>query len=303
MPNALPIRAFKVRSLTVGRMELTWEVEDTDVDVWDYTFQILRSESPEGPYEPITGTFEDRYIFVDSRVPTGAKFRQLWYKLRSTHKASSTVRDHGPVAHEAEADLVAEYIRKHEQVVFTQFTGRQCWLLKRRSFGTRCHTCWDSTLGKRIRANCPDCFDTGFLRGYWNPILVWVQIDPPGQAKQNHGQQIGEEVLTSARLTFYPNVTRGDVIIEAENKRWRVTRLTRSERLRAPVKQELVLRQIQETDVEYSIPLNIEGALKDIQPSAPRTFENPADLQSAIDQRVPNVFANYLTVPGHVPEE
>lgn len=303
MTQKLPIRALKVRSLTAGRQEVTWEVEATDIDVWDYTLQVLRSESPEGPYEPVTGTFEDRYIFVDSRVPTGHKFRQLWYKLRTTHKATTIVTDVGPVTHEADPDLVAEFIRKSEQTLLTQVIGRKCWLFKRRTFGTRCHSCYDRIMGKRTRANCPDCYDTGFLRGYWDPIEVWVQIDPPQEAKQNHAQQIEQEVYSSGRLTFYPNVTHGDVIVEAENKRWRVVRVTESQRLRAPVKQELVLRQIQENDIEYSLPLNTDEALKDIQPSPPRMFTSPTDLQGAIERQTPNIFANYPTYPSNAPEE
>lgn len=296
----LPIQHFKVRSLDVDRKEVSWEVQATSIDTWDYTMQVLRSESPSGPFEEVSPHFEDRYIFVDSRIPSGHRHRQLWYLLRTTHKASGDVTDFGPVTHEADPDLVAAYIRRSEQTLFTQVIGRACWLFKKRTFGTRCQTCWDNTLKKRTRANCLDCFDTGFLRGYWNPIEVWVQIDPPGQGQQNHGQQINQETHSTARLTFYPNITVGDVLVEAENKRWRVTRVSQSERLRAPIKQELSLFQIQDSDIEYRLPINLSEALRDIQPSPPRMFSNPTDLNASVLERSPNVFAVYTTMPKDV---
>jgi hypothetical protein len=297
MIQGLHIERLLVRSLEIERKEVTWETTNTSADPLDFTFQVLRSESPEGPFEAVSPIFEDRYLFVDSRIPAGDKFRQLWYRLRVTHKTSGETKETGSVTHEAEPDLVAQFIRRSEQTLFTQIVGRQCWLLKRRSFGPRCPSCWDRTTQKRTRAQCLDCFNTGFLRGYHDPVEVWVQIDPPGKSVKNNAQQIDHEVFSSARMTFYPNLNPHDVLVEAENKRWRVVTVQLSERLRAPIKQEFQLRQIQDTDIEYRLPINVQRALRDIQPSPSRMFTNPADLASAIDERVPNLFDNYPSYP------
>lgn len=303
MPYALPIDRLRVRSLDVDRNEVTWEVQDTQEDALDYTFAVLRSESPEGPYDSITQPFEDRYIFVDARVPAGDKFRQIWYKLRVTHKASTTSQDFGPVCREAEPDLIANYIRRHEMTLFTQVNGRQCWLFKARTFGPRCPSCWDRVSHKRTRSGCLDCYNTGFLRGYHNPIEVWIQIDPSAKSQQNQAQQIDQQVMTTARTSFYPNIVPGDLVIEAENKRWKVQQVTLSERLRAPIKQEMSMRQLNTSDIEYRLPINLEEALRDVQPSPPRMFVNATDLNSAIDEKTPNVFANYATFPTNATEE
>lgn len=299
----LPIDKLRVRSLDVDRKEFTWEVNDTQEDVLDYTFQVLRSESPEGPFDPICDTFTDRYIFVDARVPSGDKFRQLWYRLKVVHKASLEEWISPSVTQEAEPSLDAQFIRRSEMTLLTSVIGRLCWLFKIRSFGARCPSCWDPTSHKRTRANCLDCFDTGFLRGYHSPIEVWLQIDPPAKTKQNNAQQIDQQTVTSARTSFYPNINPGDIFVEAENKRWRVLAVSTSERLRAPIKQELQMRMVATTDIEYRLPVKLEEALKDIQPSPPKMFTNPTDLNSYIDERVPHIFANYPTYPRDVGEE
>lgn len=304
MIQGLQLDKLRVRSLDVDRKEVTWETTDSSADPRDFTFQVFRSESPEGPFAAITAPFEDRYIFADARIPGGNKYRQLWYRIRVTHKASAETEDVGPATHVADPDLVANYIRRSEQTLFTQVTGRKCWLLKRRTFGPRCPSCFDTVTQKRTRAGCIDCFDTGYLRGYMDPIEVWVQIDPPAKSMKSNAQMIDHEVHTTGRMTFYPNLSPQDILVEIENIRWRVTAITLSERLRAPIKQEIAdMIQIQSTDIEYQIPINITRALKDIQPSPPRMFVLAADLFSAIDERTPNVFANYDTYPSNAPEE
>lgn len=297
MPT-LALEKLRVRSLDVDRIEVTWELGQTYEDPRDYSIQISRSESPAGPFDPITAAFEDRYIFVDARIPQGDKFRQLWYRLRVTHKASSTYVDYGPATLEAEPDLVASYIRRSEMTLFTQAIGRLCWLFKRRTFGPRCPSCYDRTTGKKLRANCPSCFGTSFLRGFHDPMEVWIQIDPPAKAQQNQPQQAAQHVSTRARMSFYPNVVPGDVVVEAENKRWVTLTVEQSERLRAPIQQTLTMKQIEPTDIEYALPINLDRALRDIQPSPPRMFSNPMTLQAEIDERTPNVFANYETYPA-----
>lgn len=299
MPQYLPIDRLRVRSLDVDRKEFTWEVNDTQEDALDYTFQVLRSESPEGPFDPISETFEDRYIFVDARVPSGDKFRQLWYKLAVVQKASGDTKTYGPVTQEAEPSLDAQFIRRSEMTLLTQVVGRLCWLFKLRTFGPRCPSCWDATSHKRTRANCLDCFDTGFLRGFHDPIEVWIQIDPAAKSKQNHPQQIDQNVGATARTSFYPNLNPGDIVVEAENKRWRILTVQTSERLRAPIKQEIQMKRVAETDIEYRLPINLDRALRDIQPSPPKMFSNPTDLASYIDERVPDIFANYPTYPTY----
>lgn len=298
MPVALDIPKFVVRSLDIALLEVTWETDNNIVDVLSYTFQVLRSESGEGPYEELTPEFEDRYIFVDRRIPASYRFRQFWYKLRVKHKPSGDTKDFGPVTNAAEPDLIAQTIRRLEQTAFTQVIGRMCWLFPRRTFGTRCRNCWDPTLSAKKRSNCVECYDTGFLRGFMNPIEVWVQIDPVAKAVQLQQFQKDQQQLTSARMTFYPLVKPGDILTELENQRWRVVGVSTSERLRATIKQELTLRAIMPTDIEFKLPLNLQEPLRDVQVSPGRMFTNPHNFGNAIDERTPNVFANYTTIPS-----
>lgn len=296
MPVNLPVRNMMVRSLDVDHNEFSWEVEETREDVLDYTFQVLRSEAAEGPYDPVTGTFEDRYVYLDSRIPGGYKWRELYYKLRVTQKSSGDIKDFGPTSNDPLPDVFASYIRYAEYVLFSQAAGRRCWVFPLRTFGTRCTSCWDYVTHQKKRSLCLDCFDTGFLRGYLNPVETWVQIDPSAKRLQLQTQQQDQQNTTQARAVFYPKLKPGDVLVEAENRRWRIVQVVQSERLRATVKQELMLREIQPTDIEYRLPVNISADdLRVYQPGPARMYTNPQNLDSAVQNEVPNPFAIYNT--------
>jgi len=279
MPVALEIMGLKAQSLDVSVMELSWAVRDTTEDTYDYTFQVLRSESPEGPWDPITEPFEDQYYFIDSRLPAGPKWQTLFYQIKVVHKASQDVSIFGPVARGPKPDLVANYIRRSEQTLFKRITGRTCWVFPRRTFGSRCPSCWDSKLMAKKRSGCLTCYDTGYLRGYLDPMACAIQIDPGTKSLQSNTQQQDQQNQTSARMTSYPPIKPMDLIVEGENRRWRVTGVTPSERLRAVIKQELIIREIQPTDIEFKLPINIAD-LQEHQPSPGQMFTNPKNLQN-----------------------
>ena len=52
---------LKVRSLDVDRKEVTWKISDYQGDIYDFDLQVLRSESPEGPFEAISPLRTDTY--------------------------------------------------------------------------------------------------------------------------------------------------------------------------------------------------------------------------------------------------
>jgi hypothetical protein len=291
------VQNIKVRSLDVDSKEITWELGDSLADLLDYSFIVLRSESPGGPWDVLTPPFVDRYIFVDRRLPVGDKYVLMHYKIRATHRVTNEVVEFGPASQSADVDLMAQSMRRLEMTLFTQAIGRQCWLFKKRAFGPKCSSCWDRVLQKRTVDRCLECYGTGMLRGYHNPIEVWVQIDPSTKMQQNNAQQIAQFVSTAGRMSFYPNVSPGDVLVEVENKRWRVQSVTLSERLRAPIKQELVLREIEQKDIEFKLPINLQVALRDIQPSPLRMFDNSTDIAASIEARSPNLFEGYMTYP------
>lgn len=284
--------AVVVRSLDVDFHELTWEVENQSLDPYDFTFQVLRSESPEGPFEPISVPFQDQYRFIDNVLQTAHRWRVYHYKLRVTHRPDGEQRDFGPYSGLPEPDLIAMEVRRHIELLMQEFAGRRMWVLPVRTFGQRCD-CWSHALQRRTRSGCRRCFDTGFVRGYWAPIEIWGQIDPSPKTNQVLNVGSTQQSNTTGRMGHYPGLKPDDVIVEAENRRWKVSKVGSTEKGRATLHQELELREIQAKDIEFTIPLEMDRALKDLFITPARNFSNPHTLEAAERDVVDNLFGYY----------
>jgi hypothetical protein len=110
------------------------------------------------------------------------------------------------------------------------------------------------------------------------PIEIWPQIDPHGKT---HTASPLQEMMpndTGARMISFPPVSPGDIIVEAENKRWRVMDAKATERLRTPIHQELTLHRIPIGDIEYSLPINVD--MQNLVTAEDRNFTNPSNLEN-----------------------
>lgn len=292
MPVMLQVKDLKVRSLDLDFHELSWALADTTEDVLDYSFQVLRSESASGPFDVLTPPFLDRYLFVDNAIQTGHRWRKYFYLLRVEHLQSGDKKDFGPVSKEPDPDLLAMELRRHMMLLFREFAGRRCWVLPVRTFGQRCD-CWNATLQQRRRSGCVACYDTSFVRGYLSPIETWMQIDPSPKSEQTTNTGPQQQSNTTARTPYFPEIKPRDVIVEGENRRWRVVQVSQTEQVRAAVHQELQLHEIPPKDVEFAIPLKMEEALRDLWLSPARNFNNPHNLEAFDKEEIPRIFSLY----------
>jgi hypothetical protein len=292
MPCTLVIAHLRVTSLDIDLLTVDWETEPSYESVLDYTFTVLRSEGPEGPYDLLSPAMDDQYTYADMTVNLKHFYRQYFYKVRVTHKASGDHKDYGPASNEAEPDLVARELRSHMGLLMREFAGRRCWLLPRRTWGQRC-SCFDVNLQKRTRSGCATCFDTSFVRGYMSPVEVWAQFDPSPQTEQQSALGVMQQDNTTVRLPYYPPVKPGDVLVEAENVRWRIGKVSGTEQGRAKVHQELQVHRIPRSDMEYRVPLELERALKDLWINPSRNYTNPQTVEEAEDAEFANVLGIY----------
>lgn len=286
----------KVRTFSLDFNEVLWEIEATTLDPNDFQFYVLRSESPEGPFDILAGPFEDRYRYIDNQINPLHQQRQIYYRIRSVSKKDSTnVVETESVIQYPDVDLIAAEIQRAERIVWNEFAGRICFLFPARTFGQRCNDCYDGpaqgkgfTSAKRS-THCLTCYDTGFVRGYFDPIQISVQIDPTTDALQNHPIVQQQQAGTRARMPNYPLLKPRDLVIEAENKRWRVVTVTPTERLRSVVHQELTLKELERSEIEYQLPIRIDD-LRNLEPSPLRNFTNPQDIDSLSAKAIVDVY-------------
>jgi hypothetical protein len=293
----IQISAIRVRSFDLDHLDVMWEIDslphgDGDRhEIYDYAFYVLRAgDSPLGPYEVVGGPLVDTYVFRDVSVSLLHKLRQYYYKVKVVHLPTGEEAEFGPEANDdPEHDLLGAEIIRNEDMLLREFIGRKCWMFPIRTFGPWC-SCFDATLGRTTRSNHGACFGTGYLGGFMSPVEVYVQVDPnpknsqlslvPGETHQND---------TTARMSAFPPAKPGDILVESENKRWRVMSVSPTERLRATIHQELRLHHIPKGDVEYALPVKVD--LRELNPAAERNFTNPTKLER--DDDYSDIFSGF----------
>jgi hypothetical protein len=277
----IEVTDLEVRSLDLDHLDLYWKILDTDEDLERYSFFILRStDGFGGPFEEIAGPFDNTFQFRDPNVQRLHKWRKYYYQIKVVHKDSGdeTITDAQWL--KAAPDRIAMELQRRFFLKLREFTGRKCLLFQRKTFGQRCPHCFvkgprGNTTGRQTMQNCKTCYDTTYVGGYNNPIVVYVQFDPAPTMPQLTDTREQAPVLTSGRTGAFPPVSPRDMIVEAENRRWRVEGVPSTEKLRAKIHQELKVLELERPDIRYSIPIPAD-ALAD--PSPPREFTRPMDI-------------------------
>lgn len=295
----LVVKHLRVRSLDLDYNYVSWQVEDTLEDLYDYAFTVQRSESPMGPWDVLGTALQDAFRFIDRAVPRFHTQRVLHYRIgvkniRTGEEAFSRVIYTHP-----EEDLIALEARRQAALVLQEFSGRKCWLLPVRTFGTRCSSCWDNTLKKRTRSGCLECYDTGFLGGYLAPIQLFVQIDPETtpQRQYTRAVQVIQPSDTTARCADITSIKDRDILVEGENRRWRVVKAGATEHVRSPVHIEMQLHEIPQGDIEYKYPLVTPEELSSLTFSPVRNYSNPHNSSNLDASFSEEVFALYQRKP------
>ena len=285
----LKISQFYARSFDLDHLDVFWEIEDFVGNIRQYDFYLSRSESSSGPWELLAGPFKDQYHFRDISTVMMHKWRHLYYQIELVDTVTAERKIFGPTSQLAEPDLNALEIMRQEDALFREHVGRKVWIFPVRTFGARC-VCFDRVSGRRTKSNCLNCYDVGYLGGFLSPVECFVQIDPNENSPTNthYGEQ--QVNTTSARLISFPPVKPKDILVEAENIRWRVIKVSTTQKLRAVVHQELTMHEIPRGDVEYKLPINIED-LRTLTISEERNFTNPQHVDAASDLQ--NIQAVY----------
>lgn len=259
----LVVQNLRVRTYDVRYHDIYWDIEDTSEDVTGYQFEVLRSEGAEGPYIPVSPPFIDHYSFRDVDAHPGNPKRRFYYKIRVTHRINgqvATYPDRGEYLH-AEVDKIALEKSRLRRLHLKLHSGRRVWILPRRRSGQLC-SCYDQDRERKIRSNCLVCYDTKYVGGYLSPIETYMSIREGAQFAQQAPQIEIVQTNAQAILPHYPPVVTDDIIIEAENVRWKVLPVDGFERRRFRYEQRFQLGKLIPGDISYKVPVNIDWSIE-----------------------------------------
>ena len=294
----IKVTNIRVRSFDLGYLDVYWDLEPSFESALDYEFVLEKSDNEFGPYFDLTVPMVDQYHVRDTTV-TGYfnYYNKIYYRIRVQKRGSSEQEiwpKVGGVKLAALPDLAALEMARLNNLRLKEFSGRKLWVFPRRQSGQRCGVCWDEVSQRKMRSGCPTCHDTSWVGGYHAPVQTHGMLISPNEQTihANFGDVQSEN--TTLLLGNYPEVSEGDLIIEAENVRWRVaSTISKIKKSRALIRQQVALHRIPTGDIEYRIPLNLsEEEIKNLVASPERNYTNPQTLESA---KLTNVLDNVFS--------
>jgi hypothetical protein len=287
----ITVTDVRVGSFTLEYLDVTWAIVPTTEDLQEYTFTLERAEADFGPWTAITPALIDRYYVRDNEVHLHSTTRQYFYRVRVTHTPTGETTTTAPVTVEGALPLDAAEIVRLEAVQFQEVIGTRFWLFPVRTFGQRCPQCWDKLLARKTDDRCPVCWGTTFSGGYHYPVAFWGQMDPTEQSDQVTSTTHLQTERTRMRCGPSPYLKSGDLVVDYQNHRFRVTQVSATRRLGRAVHQEAAMVRISKGSIEDRVPLQVDANTVTVAP--PRVFTNPQTLEAATTLTLESLYGLY----------
>jgi len=255
----------QVIPLYPSSVHIQWTVEDKESAFSGA--EVLRSESPQGPFTSVVGPLDaSTFFYVDTEPELSGLNRPLYYII----KANSIYGPDKYVLSEAKTfgyelkghrAKIARKARRDLTVTLSRLNGVQIAILKRKTFGPRCTYCFNPETKDTLFSSCPTCYGSSFLDGYHDPIYAWGKLDPVTIQRSLGSSGNIETGMTGLTIVDYPRMSIDDVIVELKtNRRFKVQRVMTSESSRVVVHQDLQVSELSRSSVEYSIPVELSHA-------------------------------------------
>lgn len=252
---------ISVNGITARSLAVSWSFRPALDLVANYRVDISRSLSPESGFVVIAnGIRADQFVYVDQDPPELSKWATLYYKVRAyqvdsagteipnTETTSTAERMNQEVSAYGMAIVRARELHfKHLGI------GRDSLVYRRRTSGQVCPQCWDPVEERVKRHDCPLCYGTGKIGGYYPPLRVLIQYRPAKRSNMVEGS-IREIIYIDAAMGHYPLVSPRDVIYEVGTGNWYlVNQISVREHLRTVLMQQLVLRLLDPQSKEQDL--------------------------------------------------
>ncbi len=254
-----------IDQITVSSYDLTsllvsWEFYETWESLDPYVLSIYRGKTPqwsESEFELIASGIDAGSVtsYEDTTVSgyLTYKWNDFYYTVVPIKEVTGEVGEVPlPKRFEYAIDLQAKEILRRKNIALrSRYGGKPVQILKRKKSGSHCPACWNETLQRRTAERCITCYDTGWTGGYWSPITVQASIGaaPKRTLIELFGEWEPQD--TFLRLGAYPIIAPQDVVVDEQNRRWRVIDISPLEKGQYILTQQCRLTRLNATDVIY----------------------------------------------------
>lgn len=259
------LKLLKIKKYNLDTLSIHWEFKDTDEDLSNYEIDVYKSETP-GEEHSIdeynlvaSGQTATQWDWTDTGVSGLNSHNRTWYfklKIKDTLNNEFSIQpSKGQYFNNISPDKYHKYILKKKIKAIDKRQGRDCFLIKKRTWGTKSQKGWDETLQKPTGEGE---YGTGWKDPYYEPIPFKAMITPHATERQLTQFGVFESGNAMISTLPYPPIREGDIIVDNLNERWRVLQMKPVQKRGVTVEQVSRAELIHASDELYDIKVPYE---------------------------------------------
>lgn len=204
----------RVDFLVAGNARVTWEISShfNAPEPWTFQLQEAQSDLDQANWIDVGTPVTNTCFTLDpvSRAVYGKELN-IFYRVKLTD-ANNVTYVSAPAVVFGNLDMrswnyAQEIVRKENLRLSMLGVGIEGWLLKIKMSGTPCPQCLDQFTGEVTNSNCPTCFGSRWVGGYYAPQpVVFADVT----AEETYHQRATEEGMGMIN----PQIVRGMFIAE-----------------------------------------------------------------------------------------
>lgn len=269
-----PIQRLIVYNIEPGVTHIFWDMHPrmNDPGPYRYQLQVNRVANPDDPeWHDVDGAYKVNAIAFEDRLDdpdTRCHGFQLdkYYRIKLTTDRGeylSPIEGCFGQLHRYEWKLIQEVIRKEK--LRHRNVSIPCVLLKVRTSGEKCPNCTNGVSSISNNSECPFCYGTGYLGGYYAPYpFNMVEISPTQLMEKHESDNVTTLNLSDnryeGRALGVPEILLDDIIVDlSTSQRFRVQgSQVISQLRRVPIARKLDLILLPWSNPVYKIPIGID---------------------------------------------
>lgn len=267
------VKVTRILPLYPRGVFLQWDLSKLSEE-GPHTFSVYRSGSPGGPWTLLESGIETlNYVdALETEDPTPPYMtslpnqlempRNLFYRVSvlppsGVSNQTSTVTPVEPKLTDRFKLLRRKFLRD-QAILLRKLNGVDVAVLKKRRWGERCTLCYDKYTKEIVRANCINCYGTGYVGGFYPPIGTLARRGTLPDHKELTPQGLTEVRVTQVTMLDAPQVDSDDILVFLQdNRRFIVKDILHTELKTVKVHQKLVVSELPRSSIEYRVPVDL----------------------------------------------
>ena len=242
---------------------ISWTIQETGENVDNFTFDIYRANSTEGPWVRIASGLTD-FSYQDTSIKFFKPSEVYFYKVevQDIYSQERVLYDViGRAIYRAPDNIALAVF--HDETIYLErvVNNPEIYVLVKKRSGTRCTNCWDSVRRQPTKTKCNVCYGTGYEGGFYDPVPVKYCLLSGRSTLESYAEMadVSDEKFSPTQLWIQnsPIMHSGDLIIDSLNNRYEINQVIPTTKNWYVLRQILTVNLLPQSHILYTYDIGV----------------------------------------------